>query len=503
MMLDADLYSVQEVRNCLSQAKEAQAKLAAFSQEQVDAIIAAMSKAGEEAAHRLAALAVEETGFGNVPDKRTKNWFAAKQVYEAIKDQKTVGLIGKDAESKVWEVAQPVGIVAGIVPSTNPTSTVIFKSLIALKAGNAIIFSPHPSAAACTREAARVMAEAAVRAGAPEGLIHCITQPTLQATQELIGHKLTDLILATGGTAMVKAAYSSGKPAYGVGPGNVPVYIHHTAEVGLAAKRIVQSKTFDYGTICASEQALVVDEAIQRQVIAALQREGAYFLSEQEKEKIASVIMKNGALNAAIVGRSPQVIAELAGIKIPADTRVLIGEETQVGKAFPLSVEKLSPILAFYTVQDWREGAKRCRELLELGGLGHTLGIHAQDEAVITAFGLAQPASRIVVNTGTTFGGIGATTGILPSLTLGCGSFGNNITSDNIGPQHLFNRKRIAFGIREMPAAQKEDTADTAASAKVEPKPAGQAVSTLQGGLSREEIKEIIKAVLVDMSAKP
>ncbi|WP_243014112.1 aldehyde dehydrogenase family protein, partial [Brevibacillus borstelensis] len=239
MMLDADLYSVQEVRTFLAKAKEAQAKLESFSQEQVDAIVAAMSKAGEEAAERLAAMAVEETGFGNVPDKRMKNLFAAQRVYEAIKDRKTVGIIRKDEENKVWEVAQPVGIVAGIVPSTNPTSTVIFKSMIALKARNAIIFSPHPSAAKCTLEAARLMAEAAVRAGAPEGLIHCITKPTLQATNELIKHKLTDVILATGGTAMVKAAYSSGKPAFGVGPGNVPVYIHHTADVAAAAKHIV------------------------------------------------------------------------------------------------------------------------------------------------------------------------------------------------------------------------------------------------------------------------
>ncbi|MEJ8544321.1 acetaldehyde dehydrogenase (acetylating) [Brevibacillus borstelensis] len=496
MMLDADLYSVQEVRTFLAAAKEAQAKLETYSQEQVDAIVAAMSKAGEEAAERLAKMAVEETGFGNVPDKRMKNLFAAQRVYEAIKDRKTVGIIRKDEENKVWEVAQPVGIVAGIVPSTNPTSTVIFKSMIALKARNAIIFSPHPSAAKCTLEAARLMAEAAVRAGAPEGLIHCITKPTLQATNELIKHKLTDVILATGGTAMVKAAYSSGKPAFGVGPGNVPVYIHHTADVAAAAKHIVQSKTFDYGTICASEQALVVDESIKRQVVTALQREGAYFLNEQEKEKVAAVIMINGSLNAKVVGRSPQAIAELAGISIPTGTRVLIGEETQVGKAFPLSVEKLSPILGFYTVQDWKEGAKRCRELLDLGGLGHTLGIHAQDEAVITAFGLAQPASRIAVNTGTTFGGIGATTGIQPSLTLGCGSFGNNITSDNIGPQHLLNVKRVAFGIREMPPSQPAAATSATEAAALE------AVSSLNVGLSRDEIKDIIKSVLAEMTAK-
>ncbi|CAM3303370.1 acetaldehyde dehydrogenase (acetylating) [Brevibacillus invocatus] len=494
MTLDADLSSIQEVRTALAQARDAQKKVATYSQEQIDAIVEAMSVAGMEAAERLAALAVEETGFGNVADKKAKNLFAARDVYEAMKDQRTVGIIRRDEENKVWEVAHPVGIIAGIVPSTNPTSTAMFKALIAVKAGNAIIISPHPSAATCTWEATNLMVQAAVKAGAPEGLIHCIRTPTLQATQELMKHKLTDLILATGGTQMVKAAYSSGKPAYGVGPGNVPVYIHQSADLSQAAKQLVQSKTFDYGTICASEQAMIVDESIKLQWVDALKHEGAYFLDEREKEKVAAVILVNGSLNASLVGRSPHKIAEMAGITISPQTRVLIGEETKVGKAFPFSVEKLAPILAMYTAQDTQAGFGLCRELLELGGLGHTAGIHAQDQSVIEAYGKAMPASRIAVNTGTTFGGIGATTGILPSLTLGCGALGNNITSDNIGPAHLFNIKRVAFGIREMPESQRgKGEVDSAQEAVV------QALSGMNISINRDEIKSIIQSVLAEM----
>lgn len=451
MIRDIDLQSIQEVRDYLEQAKSAQKMVEKMAQSEIDRIVESMANAAREEASRLAAMAVEETGFGNVADKTVKNLFAANDVYNAIKDIKTVGVIRRDEQNRVWEVAHPVGIVAAIVPSTNPTSTVIFKSLIAVKARNAVVFSPHPAAAKCTAEAARIMQEAAERAGAPKGLISCITQPTLAATNELMRHKLTDVILATGGMAMVKAAYSSGKPAYGVGPGNVPVYIHESADIATAVRQIIQSKTFDNGTICASEQALIVDQSIKEQVVSELKRQGAYFLNEEEKQKVASIIMVNGALNAKIVGKSPQVIAEMAGIEVPPDTKVLIAEETNVGKEYPFSVEKLSPILAFYTVKNMEEASAISVALLELGGLGHTLGIHAQDEKVVEAFTIDKPVSRVIVNSGTTFGGIGATVAIQPSLTLGCGSFGNNITSDNIGPQHLLNIKRVAYGIREMP----------------------------------------------------
>jgi acetaldehyde dehydrogenase (acetylating) len=448
---DIDLQSIQEVRDYLEQAKEAQKIVGKMTQSEIDKIVESMANAGKQEAERLAAMAVEETGFGNVPDKVTKNLFAANDVYNAIKDMKTVGIVRRDEQNRVWEVAHPVGIVAGIVPSTNPTSTTIFKSLIAVKARNAIVFSPHPSAAKCTAEAARIMQEAAERVGAPKGLISCIKQPTLPATNELMKHKLTDVILATGGPGMVKAAYSSGKPAYGVGPGNVPIYIHESADIPTTVQKIMESKTFDNGTICASEQALVVDQSIKEQVVSEFKKQGAYFLNEQEKQKVASIIMVNRGLNAKIVGKSPQTIAEMAGIEIPSDTRVIIAEETNVGKEYPFSIEKLSPILAFYTVKDWHEGSDVCVKLLELGGLGHTLGIHAEDEKLVEEFGIDKPVARIIINAGTTFGGIGATTGIMPSLTLGCGSFGNNITSDNISAQHLLNIKRVAYGIREMP----------------------------------------------------
>lgn len=491
MKLDSDLLAIQEVRNLLQEAKAAQKLLEKMTQPQIDAIVSAMAEAAEREAERLGAMAVHETGFGKVADKKAKNLFVARDIYAAIKDMQTVGIIRKDNTRQVWEIAQPVGTIAAIIPSTNPTSTVLFKCLIALKARNAIVISPHPSALRCSQESAAVMRVAAESAGAPPGLIHCLSHPSLEASGELMRHKLTDLILATGGTAMVKAAYSSGKPAYGVGPGNVPVYIHRSANIPSAVSHILQSKTFDYGTICASEQALVVDQVIKPNLIQELQRRGAYFLSTHEKQKIASILMTAKGMNPQIVGQSPQAIAGKAGITIPDNAQILVAEESEVGHNYPFSMEKLCPVLALYTVNDWQEGCQRCIQLLTLGGLGHTLGIHAEDQSIIEAFGLEKPASRIVVNTGTTFGGIGATTGIFPSMTLGCGTFGNNITSDNIGPQHLLNIKRVAFGIREMPSAV--DPSQVASQV------ADSLIKTNQLGITREEVAQIIRKVLTDM----
>ncbi|RNB91732.1 acetaldehyde dehydrogenase (acetylating) [Brevibacillus fluminis] len=490
MMIDTDLQSIQEVRDALDQADAAARELALYSQEQIDSIVKSMAQAAGEAAARLAALAVEETGFGNVPDKTAKNMFAARDVYAAIKEMKTVGTIHKDAHKKVWEIAQPFGVIAAIIPSTNPTSTVIYKALIALKAGNAIVFSPHPNAARCTLEAARVMQAAAERAGAPKGAIGCVEKPTLAATNELMSHRITRLILATGGAQMVKAAYSSGKPAYGVGPGNVPVYLHESADIPAAVRRIIQSKTFDNGTICASEQALIVDQRIRHKVIAEFKRQGAAFLDDHEKKRVGDSLVSNGGLSAALVGKSPQAIADIAGIIVEAGTKVLIAEEDGVGKTYPFSFEKLAPVLAMYTAKDQQEAEELCTTLLQFGGLGHTLGIHAESEAVVESFCRNKPASRIVVNAGTTFGGIGATTGILPSLTLGCGALGGNITSDNIGPQHLFNTKRVAYGIKEMEVPQ-------VATEQV----VTEAVSHAQSAqlFSKDELKELIRSVLVEL----
>ncbi|MBW5444472.1 acetaldehyde dehydrogenase (acetylating) [Cohnella sp. CFH 77786] len=497
MKLDSDLQSIQEVRNCLHEAKAGQKQLERMTQAQVDAIVRSMAEAAEAEAERLGAMASEETGYGKPADKKAKNLFVAREVYGSIKDMPTVGIIRRDEDRRVWEVAQPVGIVAAIIPSTNPTSTVIFKCLIALKARNAIVISPHPGAVRCCLETAKIMRQAAEKAGAPPGLIQCLSQPSIEASGELMKHKLTDLILATGGTAMVKAAYSSGKPAYGVGPGNVPAYVHRSADLAKAVRLILQSKMFDWGTICASEQAIVVDREVKARLAEELKRQGAHFLNEEEKRKVASVIMAGKGLNPKIVGKSPQAIAGMAGVSVPPDARALVAEESEVGLDYPWSVEKLSPLLALYTVSDWQEGCRRCVELLELGGLGHTLGIHCEELPVIEAFGLEKPASRIVVNSGTTFGGIGATTGIQPSMTLGCGSFGNNITSDNIGPQHLLNIKRVAFGIREM---------ETPAEAEAVHSAADKALQTLQDqgklGITREEVLKIVQSVLTELQFK-
>ncbi len=487
MIQDKDLLSIQEARKHLEQAKIAQKQLATMSQEQIDNIVSNMAKTANEEARRLAEMAVEETGFGNIEDKSTKNLFAANEIYNSIKDMKTIGIITKDEAKQVWEVGQPVGIVSGITPSTNPTSTAIFKSIISVKSGNAIVFNPHPSAAKCTSETAKRMQKAAEQAGAPECLITCVTQPTIASAKELMSHELTDVILATGGLGMVKAAYSSGKPAYGVGPGNVPVYIHESADIPTATRQICDSKTFDYGTICSSEQAVIVDQTVKRKAVAEFKQQGAYFLDDHDKSMLASTILKKGKLNPEIVGKSPQVIAKMAGIVIPSDTSLLIAEEKEVGKTFPFSIETLAPILAFYTVDNSDEASILCNKLLDLGGLGHTIGIYAKDENVIQTFALEKPASRIIINSGTTFGGIGATTNIQPSMTLGCGSFGNNITSDNIGPQHLMNIKRVAFGVREMKKEQISSTTKDLAD------------KFGDISISRKEVTEIIKSVLEEM----
>ncbi|MBP3039889.1 acetaldehyde dehydrogenase (acetylating) [Bacillaceae bacterium Marseille-Q3522] len=450
-IIDKDLRSIQETRNLIKAAKKAQAIFKTFSQEKIDQIVKTIADAVAEHAERLAKLAHEETGFGKWQDKVIKNQFAGKVVYDSIKDLKTVGIIRDDKEKRVIEVAVPVGIVAGLVPSTNPTSTTIYKTLISLKAGNAIIFSPHPSAKNCILETIQVLQEAAVSAGAPEGIIGCISTPTLQATNELMKHNDVALILATGGEAMVKAAYSSGTPAIGVGPGNGPAFIEKTADIPLAVKRIIDSKTFDNGVICASEQSIVVEKVIKEQVIAELKKQGGYFLTPEESAKLGGFILRaNGTMNPQIVGKSAEVLADLANITIPAGTKVLISEQTTVSKKNPYSREKLTPILAFYCEQDWEQVCDRCIELLMNEGKGHTLIIHSNNEEIIKAFALMKPVSRMLVNTPGALGGIGATTGLLPALTLGCGAVGGSSTSDNISPLNLFNIKRVAYGIKEI-----------------------------------------------------
>jgi acetaldehyde dehydrogenase (acetylating) len=450
-IIDKDLKSIQEVRYLIAKAKKAQVEFAKNNQEEIDNIVKAAAEAAELNAERLAKLANEETGFGIWKDKVIKNVFASKNVYNHIKDLKTIGIINDDKEMKIVDIAVPVGVVAGLIPSTNPTSTTIYKALISLKSGNSIIFSPHPNAKKCIIETAKILSEAAVKAGAPDGVIGYMTLPTLEGTNELMKHKDISLILATGGEAMVKAAYSSGTPAIGVGPGNGPAFIERSADIPVAVKRILDSKTFDNGIICASEQSIVVEECIRDEVVKELKKQGAYFLSQEESDKLSKFMLRaNGTMNPHIVGKSVQKLADMAQLDIDNNIRILISEQSTVGKSNPYSREKLAPILAFYSEENWEKACERCIELLNNEGKGHTLIIHSNDEEIIKEFALKKPVSRILANTPGTLGGIGATTNLVPSLTLGCGAVGGSATSDNVGPMNLINIRRLAYGVKEL-----------------------------------------------------
>lgn len=451
-LLDKDLVSLQEVRNLLKGAHEAATKLATLNQTQIDRIVKAIADAGYAHAEKLARMANEETGFGKWQDKIIKNVFASQIVYEAIKDQKTVGIIKDDKETKVMDIAIPVGVVAGIVPSTNPTSTVIYKAMISLKGGNSIVFSPHPSAKECILETVKIIAKAAEEAGCPKGAISTITVPTLEATQELMKHPYTKLILATGGPAMVKAAYSSGTPAIGVGAGNGPAFIDKSADVKLAVKRILDSKTFDNGTICASEQSIIVEKCMEDKVVSELKAQGAYMMNEAETAQLGRFILRpNGSMNPQIVGRSVEYVAKLAGLSnVPKTARVLVGKETKVGHSAPYSREKLGPILAFYVENTVDDVLEKCVEILSFEGIGHTFAMHANDEELVKRFACRVPASRILINTPGALGGVGATTNLFPALTLGCGAVGGSATTNNVGPMDLINIKRVAYGVKEL-----------------------------------------------------
>jgi acetaldehyde dehydrogenase (acetylating) len=461
---DKDLLSIQQARAFAARARAAQQVLAGFSQEQVDRIVDAVAEAARAEAEPLARLAHEETGFGNVPDKTRKNLFAAVDVHAYIRPLRTVGILKEDPATRVVEIAEPMGVVAAVIPSTNPTSTAIFKALISIKSRNAVVMSPHPSARKCILCAAEIMERAALAAGLPKDALLCQTEVSLEGTQELMRCRDTGVILATGGIGLVRAAYSSGKPAYGVGPGNVPAYIEKTADVAQAVKDVVDGKIFDYGTLCSSEQALVCDAAIQDLVREEVRKNGGYFLTEAETAAVSRVVVTPQRLaNPEIVGRPASAIAEKAGLKVPPETRVLVAPLQGVGRDFPLSIEKLSPVLAFYVVKDWREGCERCLQLLRYGGTGHTLGIHSRDDAVIREFALKKPVFRIIANSQTSMGATGYTTGLAPSMSLGCGAYAGNITSDNITPLHLINVKRLAYGRRRETGALTPTKAPAAA----------------------------------------
>jgi acetaldehyde dehydrogenase (acetylating) len=446
---DRDLASIAEARALARKAHAAQARLAEYSQTQIDVIIDAMAAAITAEAEPLARLAVEETTFGVVADKVQKNLFSSQQVYEFIKPMKTVGVVNRLEDRKVIEIAEPFGVVAAIVPSTNPTSTAIYKILIAIKARCAIVISPHPSAVRCITRVAEIMAAAAAASGAPDGAIGWMTTVTIEGTQELMKQREVAVILATGGMGLVRAAYSAGKPAYGVGPGNAPCYVESSADLTKAASDILIGKCFDHGVLCSSPNSVVVDEAVAEEVRRQLQAQGACFLSPGESDAVAKVLVSPQRLpQPALVGKPATLIAEKAGITVPLGTRALIAPLNGVGRDFPLSIEKLCPVLSYYVVRDWREGCERCKEILRYGGMGHTMSIHSRNDQVILEFGLHKPAYRICVNTPTTHGSIGLTTGLDPAMTLGCGGFGGNITSDNISPRHLLNIKRLAYEIR-------------------------------------------------------
>ena len=470
MELDKDLQARQEARLLAKQAEAAQKVLCTLPQEKLDAIVEAVAQAFYKAALELAELAVRETGFGNVEDKIIKNQFASRTVCDAVRGMKTVGVLKEHPGEKLWEVGVPVGVIAAIVPSTNPTSTVCYKAIIALKAGCSIVFSPHPKALDCTLRAAKLVAAAAEAAGAPAGSVGCLTIPSLEGCRELMGAEQTKLILATGGPAMVRSAYSSGKPAIGVGAGNGPAYIHHSADVEHAIACIARSKTFDYGTVCASEQSIIVEKDMEEKVRRAAAGKGFYFMSKEEAGKLAKLLFKpNGTLNPQIVGKSATTLAEMAGFSVPAFVKVLVAREQEAGPTRPYSMEKLCPVLAFFVMDSEDAVLEKAVEVLSHEGSGHTFAMHCNDTAVVRKFALQIPVSRFLVNTPAALGGIGATTELFPALTLGCGAVGGSSTSNNISPMDLINVRRVAWDSGDAPKgkAQIDDSLVEILTAKI------------------------------------
>ena len=447
--MDADLRTIQEARDAVSAAARAQKQFKTADQATVDRVVAAMVDAGAGQARRLGQLAHDETGFGKPESKEQKNLFATRTLAARMEGMKTAGIIDKSADGNVWTVATPMGVVAALVPSTNPTATAFYKAIISAKARCGIVMSPHPRAARCTADALGVVAQAAYQAGAPEGLFACLGQTeagvSLEGTDALLEHPQVDVILATGGGPMVRAAYSKGKPAYGVGSGNVPVYVDRSANVDKAAADVLTGTAFDWGTLCSTERSVVADAPIRAKLLDALRQRGGHVCSDDEARKLRAIIKPGGRFNTDIVGQSPVRIAHLAGFSVPPDAQALIAEVDAVGRDEPISMETLSPILSFYVADGWEAGCERCIEILEFGGIGHTLALHAGSDRVIEQFGLKKPSMRIVVNTVAALGSVGMTTDLFPAMTLGPGTLGGSITSDNVTPMHLVNLKRVAF----------------------------------------------------------
>ena len=457
--MDQDLQARQEARTLCRRGREAQEQLKSFSQARLDRIVQAISRAFSAQAAALGRLAAEETGFGRAEDKEKKNLFASQTLWEAVKDMKTVGLLSR--QPGLWEIGVPVGLLAAIVPSTNPTATVCYKAMIALKAGNPIVFSPHPKAVKCTLAAAELAAEAAKQAGAPPGSIGCLTKPMLAGTRELMTAPEVRLILATGGPAMVKAAYSSGKPAIGVGAGNGPAYLHRSADLRQALSCILESKTFDCGTVCASEQSILVEREQEEEVIQTARSLGFYLMNPNEAERLGRILFRpGGALNPEVVGKPAEKLSSLAGFPVPPGTQVLLARADRVGEKYPYSMEKLCPVLGFFVLDNEEAVLQKAVEILEFEGSGHTFSIHARDEAVISRFAEKIPVSRFLVNTPAALGGIGQTTRLFPALTLGCGAVGGSASSNNISPLELINIRRVAWGREAQQKAQPPELAE-------------------------------------------
>jgi acetaldehyde dehydrogenase (acetylating) len=489
MLEDKDLRSIQEVRTKVELAYAASQEYRGFTQEQVDRIIDRVAAVARANAEPLARLAVEETGYGNVKDKIAKNLLNSDTLHQAIRPLKTVGIVREDRQNGIIEIAEPVGVVGAILPTTNPTSTAFFKILISLKGRNAIVLSPHPRAVRCTCEAARLLYEAALEAGAPEHVVECLSDASLQGTNELMKHRRTALILSTGGAGIVRAAYSSGKPALGVGPGNVPVLLEASADVESSVASVVEGKSFDYGTVCSSEQTLVAEQGSRDRVLAALKANHAYLCTPEQTAALAKLLVSaDFRINPDCVGQSPIRIAEMAGFQVPPDTSILVVEITGVGREHPLSAEKLSPVLSVYFVRDFEESVKACTAILNFGGRGHTCVIYSKNEDRIREYGLRAPAFRVLVNTPSPQGSTGITTNVFPSMTLGCGAIAGNVTSDNVGPMHLINIKRIAYHVRDAQSAFQSEEARAYFAGQSLPAPAAFA----SGGAGRPKIAEAV-----------
>ncbi|MBU2980639.1 aldehyde dehydrogenase family protein [Lentibacter algarum] len=448
--MDADLKSIAAARRTAEKAFDAYKAFLGTDPAHVDAIVDAMALAIEPEATRLGELAVEETGYGNVPDKRVKNLFNALSVADYLRDITTLGMLWKDDRTKIAAFGEPMGVVAALIPVTNPTSTIIYKVLSAVKAGNAIICAPHPRGLRSGQETVRIMAQVAEQMGAPKGLIQCLDEVTIAGTAELMKHKRTSIVMATGGPAMVKAAYSSGKPTLAVGAGNVPCYVHKSMakELDEVAEMVVMSKSFDYGTACVSEQAVVADPQIASELRVQLKLNGAYFLTPAEAAALAKVIfVRKQAMNPEFVGRSPQDLADAAGFSIPPKTRILVSEETEVGWQAPLSAEKLNPVLAFYVAKDSDHGIELAQSIAKFEGWGHSSVVHSNDPSIVARFATV-PTGRVLVNTPGILGGMGYSTDLEPSFMLGTGTWSGSITSDNVTALHLINIKRVAYQSR-------------------------------------------------------